>query len=223
MTIEVVIPTYQRLEKLARCVRSIINNNYLGTIITILPDHDRVKCFQLINEQSFRSKADIFIGISDDTEFTDSVLSVVAAEMLIHFPGLDGAISLPWLNIPNVTPGAVLFLGRALRARFPRKYIYCPDYISFYADKELGDFLQQKNLLFQSEATGLFHYHPGHFPNEYDETHWINRETQGKDKKTQRLREAQKLLWGKTFKRITIESKEVATADDNHTKRIRND
>jgi len=203
MTVEIVIPTYQREEKLCRLIKSITANVYPEYKITVLPDHGRKHVFRLINEQSMRSDADIFLGISDDTVFEPTVIEHAAKSMEKCFPDTDGIIYMNWINLPNVCKGAIAFVGKKFRKRFPNGFIYCPDYISLYADSELSNFAESISKLEFCSLTGLYHYHPAHYPEELDRTHELGRENMGNDSRMRRLRNEKGYLWGKDFKMIS--------------------
>lgn len=199
MLVEIAIPTYKREEKLQRCVKSIMANVYPLYKITIIPDHRRARVFSLLNWASEHSDADIFLGISDDTEFMPDVIEKAAYSMIREFPDTDGIISMNWLNLPNVCAGAIAFVGRKFRERFPNKHLYCPDYISLFADDELGRAAKELSKLYICHDTGLYHYHPGHYPDQMDETHKIGRSTQFMDQRTRRRRQEAGLAWGADF------------------------
>ena len=198
MVCEVAIPTYKRPDKLCRLVRSLLINRG-DIIITIMPDNSGKKAFKLLNEASERSNADIFLPMSDDTEFMPDVIEKVCNAMAEYFPDLDGVISMKWLNIPTVTYGAIAFCGRKFRERFPNKWIFCPDYVSLYADAELGKAAESLGKLKVIEGTGINHYHPAHYPEMADEAHYKNRETQSKDDYTRQRRQDLGYIWGLDF------------------------
>ena len=200
---EVAIPTYNRPAKLTNLVKSILRNR--GDItITIIPDNLGEKVFRIINKASQRSNADVFIGISDDTEFPPDTIEKVEAAMTKIFPDLDGVISMKWLNIPTVTYGAIAFCGWKFRERFPDKHIYCPDYISLFADKELGDYAESIDKLAVLSNCGLYHYHPAYYPELLDETHKKGRVTREIDEQTLIRRDAENLLWGREFDTVGV-------------------
>ncbi|MEI8350068.1 MAG: hypothetical protein WCI77_07930 [Candidatus Omnitrophota bacterium] len=209
MTVDIAIPTYCRPQKLSWLIKSILVNDYPGYRIIIIPDYERKHVFRLINEASQKSDADIFLGISDDTEFERDVIISAVSSMKEHFPDTDGIIYMNWLNLPNVCKGAIAFTGKKFRERFPDKFIYCPDYISLYADDELGRYAESINKLAFCSDTGLHHYHPSAYPDQVDITHKLGRVNQPHDLDVRSLRKAKGYLWGKDFNLVTTDLERI--------------
>lgn len=194
MKVEIAIPTYKRPEKLCNLVKSILQNKG-DIVITIIPDNSGKKVFRILNECSQQSDADIFLGISDDTKFRPDVIEKVVEAMP---KDLDAVVSMRWLNMKTVTLGAIAFCGRVFRERFPNKWMYCPDYVSLFADKELGDYAERIGKMIEIKDTGLYHYHPV-VTGQEDEAYIKSRETKAQDEETFAMRQSKGYLWGESF------------------------
>lgn len=196
MTVDVVIATYKRHEKLARCVSSLLDTHDFLRIV-ILPDNRRVGMLKLINEEFSRSHADIVLSCSDDMEFFPETIAKVIYAMEKNFPDTDGVIGLKQVEFEN--EGGLLALGQKFLQRFPENKAFCPDYKALYFDTELYDFALGAGLFAFCPDAMVHHYHPSAYPKEMDDTHRIGRVLSQNDSSVYEQRKAKGLLWGKNF------------------------
>ncbi|GAG03422.1 unnamed protein product, partial [marine sediment metagenome] len=113
MHVDVVIPTYDRLEPLKRCIKSIVDNNYKDVSILVIVDGnkkmvdglkdepieilfnpERMDYVISMNKAIKHSKADAVIYASDDLIFQSDCISNTVKAMEEHFPDTDGLITL---------------------------------------------------------------------------------------------------------------------------------
>lgn len=225
MTIDIVIPSKWRLEKLNRCLSSIFDssNNTKAQVFlylkfsephehehykTILENLDFVKC-ELINSYSVPSfwnshlntmTSDLLMYINDDIILHPDTLEVINQEYLLHFPKLDGVMGLNQVNIPEeqAVEGAFGVIGRNYCKRFPNNQAWCPDYHRFWADYELWQYSKSINKFYFCRNAKLEHFHPA-FGGTNDATHKDVRRYLSQDKATYRKRKDLGCLWGKNF------------------------
>ena len=94
-------------------------------------------------------------------------------------------------------------IGRKFAERYSNRQCFCPDYVSFYADSEVGDYAEKINKFYYCEEAKLIHYHPAFYKNEVDEAHRQVRDKEANlDKVINAERKKLGLLWGKSFKLI---------------------
>ena len=237
-SLDIVIPTLGRPEKLARAVRSIdkavqymteTGANDVAVRTVIVHDTARKQVFGVWNDYCATTFADsntyspsAMAYVCDDIEFEIQAIKVAVDTFRQKFPDTDGVLGFNQRNIPKDTEGfsqsAMGMIGSAFMDRYrfaigrdannrsqyapPRPF--CPDYIAFCADAELGLFARFVNRFIFAKEAALHHYHPAHCPNEMDETHKINRNAAVKanDKPTWRKRQELGLLWGRHSKLV---------------------
>lgn len=217
MNFEIVIPTYKREEKLRKCLASIpkqdnvniqlcFDNNDIGTWEKFTKEYPNSICMQE-KAQAFGIwnwylqgvfAADIFVYLCDDTELYPDTLINIEKHFVEKFPDTDGVVTFNQVNIDG-SDSAMGCIGRKFAARYTNKQCFCPDYVSFYADSELGDYAKKLNKFHFGEDCRINHYHPGFYKNA-DEAH---RAIRGKDKqidiKVNKIRRDKRLLWGESF------------------------
>lgn len=196
MTVDIIIATYRRPEKLARCVSSLLDTHDFLRIV-ILPDNRRVGMLKLINEEFGRSQADIVLSCSDDMEFFPDTIAQLIYAMEKNFSDTDGVIGLKQVEFEH--EGGLLALGQKFLHRFPEKKAFCPDYKALYFDTELYDFALGAGLFAFCPDALVHHYHPSIYSKEMDDTHRIGRVLSKNDCDIYEQRKHKGLLWGKTF------------------------
>lgn len=217
MTFDIVIPTYKRKDKLIRLLKSIpdkkeykvfvyFDNQDIETyyeIDKLLPDiyykyvcPYKFQAFGIWNhhlQNNFYS--DIFVYICDDAELFPDTLENVEKHFVEKFPDTDGIVTFKQANIQG-TDSAMGCVGYKFAQRYPRWQVFNPNYISFFADTDLGDYAKKLGRFYYGEDCLINHYHPGAYKEEVDETHKIIR---GQDKvidaKINRIRKEKGLLY----------------------------
>lgn len=228
MDFDIVIPTYKRKDKLIRLLNSIPKQDNLKIWVYFDNNDNKTAAWfeiqEKVNEliimnkkyQAFgiwnyhlqnHFKSDIFCWICDDTEVFPDTFKNVEKHFINKFPDMDGVVTFNQINLPSGSDSAMGCVGRKFIERYKNYSLYCPDYVSFYADSEIGDYAKKLNKFHWGEDCKIVHYHPVSKLEKPDETHWIIR---GKDKnidiKINAERKKRNLLWGESFELIGREN-----------------
>ena len=176
---DIIIPTFDREKKLQRCINGILSQDFKDWRLVVTYDARHEFVFKIWNREIPKTVGDWVIPICDDTEFYPDALEKLVKLCNEKFPDTDGLIGMNQVGIPPDAEGysksAQVAIGRKFIERFNGYPVYCPDYISFGADAELGHFARSIDKFYFAEEIKMTHYHPCHFPEEMDETHRINR------------------------------------------------
>jgi len=190
-------------------------NNYFNTeYIKYLIKND-LKCFLhlwLLKRQyrafgiwNFHLKhleSDGMIYLCDDTELFPDTLKNLFEVFINKFPDTDGIVTLNQSNIEG-SDSAMGLIGRKFAERYLNNQCFCPDYVSFFADAELGNYAKKLGKFHWADNAKLIHYHPAFYKNKIDEAHRIVRDNnQVIDKKVNQERVKNGILWGESFKLI---------------------
>lgn len=231
MKLEVVIPSRGRIEKLTKCLNSILlasrdlkdikikiyldKDEEILHFKNLLGDLPEIELFLLQNyrvpdfwNQRFKeSKSDILIYLNDDIELFDDCLIQIINYFEVNFPDLDGVVGINQINInsPDKVQAAFGAVGIKYSERFPERQVFCPDYNRFYGDYELWRFAKEVNKFVFGERALLNHYHPCTNRKLEDDTHVQVRKFLPNDKEIFRKRQELNLLWGRDFKLINTE------------------
>lgn len=150
--------------------------------------------------------ADGMFYVCDDIEFRPDCIMIAIKTFLEKFSDTDGLLGLNQENIKKDQDGfsanAMGLIGKKFAERFPNRQCFCPDYISFHADAELGNFARSIDKFYFCKEAKIIHYHPNYFKDLEDETHKIVREPKNIDRETWNLRRKRNLLWGQSFELI---------------------
>lgn len=231
MKISIVIPTYQRIEKLKRLLNSIkeskTQHSYTITIIADNNDISTKKAFPeyevWINDKQefvigswnkffkneFYRDWDAVLWLVDDTEIYPDLIEKAANKMLEKFSDLDGIIGLaqecPGHPEYTYKEYGQLLIGKKFVERYQRVgyTVSCPDYFHFYQDEELWMYASSLNKFYFCKEAILKHYHPAFIKDEIDTTHPIVRnKIIREDKNTYLIRRTKKLIWGHTWELV---------------------
>ena len=220
MTFDLVIPTYKRKDKLIRCLESIPNVSNL-TIWIYCDNNDTETCYEINKlypyvhtviaskkrqafgiwnyHLYFNLQADAMIYLCDDTEFYPNTFANLEKHFQEKFPDTDGVVTFKQANIKG-SDSAMGCIGRKFAERYPSKQCFNPNYVSFYADTDIGDYAKKLGKFHYAEDCKINHYHPSIFKNEKDFTHDIIR---GIDKdidtEIHKIRKEQGLLYPETL------------------------
>lgn len=213
MHIDVIISTYDRLELLKRCIKSIVESDYKNISILIIVDGnkkmidglkdepveilfnpERMDYIISMNEAMKHTKDGAIIYASDDLIFRHDCISNAVKAMKRYFPDTDGLITLKQSH----KEGGEAFglLGRKFIDRFPDNAIFCPDYIHYGGDSELGRVAGYFGRLHQCREAIVDH------SRSHDNTFILARKVKAHDTQIYKRRRNKKLLWGKSFERI---------------------
>lgn len=223
MNFDIVIPTFKREEKLYKLLESIPQNkNY---IVYVYFDNNDAQTYQIIKAnfpqhnyiimdkkyQAFgiwnyhlqnNFNSDIFIYLCDDTSLYKDTLINVEKHFNEKFPDTDGMVTFNQVNIKG-SDSAMGCVGRKFIERYKDKQIFCKNYVSFYADSELGDYAKKLGKFHFGGDCRINHYHPGFYKELKDEAHdAIRGEDKNIDIKINKLRKEKNLLWGESYEII---------------------
>jgi len=234
MIFDIVIPSFKRKEKLIRCLNSIFkakknlkkdqiqiyiyfDNNDKITYNYFTNKYNNIKC-NLMNKQYrafgiWNKHLQILdscgmVYLCDDTQLYPETLYILFELFNQIYKNTDGILTFNQYNLESASKYAMGLIGKKFINRFPNNQCFCPDYVSFYADAELGRFAESLNKFYFGNGIKIHHFHPAFYPNEKDSTHLLVRDEQQKiDKEVNKKRRERGLLWGKDFKLIrpTIE------------------
>lgn len=212
MHVNLIIPTYDRVQALKDCVQSIMKSTYEDKSIIVVIDGNRQMINELIDEpiavrfspqrkdwiwnmnralNSFIS--DGIIYASDDIVFQPDCISIAVKALQERFSDGDGLVAFKWKGIENESPAFGL-MGRKFIERFPERAVFCPDYIHYASDSELKRFAVSIGKFHFCREALITHKAPK------DNTYRLAREFRSKDDRLYyRERPAKGYLWGKNF------------------------
>lgn len=218
MTFDIVIPTFKREGKLIRLLNSIpkiddykiwiyFDNNDFSTAMPFASMYcstvmnKKYQAFGIWNYHLQSLTSDIIVFICDDTELYADTLINIEKHFIEKFPDTDGIVTFKQANMKG-TDSAMGCIGRKFASRYPNNQAFCPDYISFYADTEIGDYAKKLGKFHYGEDCLINHFHPISGV-AMDATHHIIR---GVDKtidiKVNKIRKEKGLIWGDSFQLV---------------------
>lgn len=198
--VRVVIPTWRRPAKLARCLASIERQTYTRIIVEVVEDTRREFAIGVWNRTAPKVTEGAFCYICDDVELEPDCIEVAAYTLLSHWPDTDGVVGLHQVGLPGASESAMGLIGARFLDRFPGRRPFCPDYRRFHFDAELGECARALGRFHFEAAARLTHYHPAHYRSEMDETHRIVRQGPAAriDRAIWHERRSRGLVWGIT-------------------------
>ena len=222
MTFDIVIPTYQRKDKLLRCLKAIpiqdnvniwmcFDNNDFETYKMVEANYPELnyeimeKKFQAFGIWNYHIQnifqADIFVYLCDDTELFPDTLINVEKHFQEKFTDTDGVVTFKQANLDG-SDSAMGCIGRKFIERYNENPVFNPNYVSFYADTDIGDYAKKLGKFHYGTDCLINHYHPVTGV-DMDATHHIIR---GKDKQVDiqinKIRTEKGLLYPETLEMI---------------------
>lgn len=201
--VTVVIPTYKRPEKLARCLESIRAQDYPARLIRVIAeeDIDREFAFGIWNRIIPTITEGIAVYLCDDVELDPGCIKAGVFALWSRWEDLDGVVGFNQRNIQGkagTAQSAMGMIGAKFLDRFPERRPFCPDYARFHFDSELGHMARHIGRFHFEIKASLVHYHPAHHPDEMDETHHVVRDKveQNEDGRLWKERRERGLWWG---------------------------
>lgn len=223
-TVEVVVATYKRPDRVERMIRSVKAQRYPASLTVVADNGDmdtaarfqndpRINKFLLMGQQWFafgiwnqmfaESKADIMVFVPDDVELEPDCIAAVAHAFERKFPDLDGVVGLNQQNLPTTRDTAgMAAIGRAFADRFPGREVFCPDYLNFHADAELGECAKRLGRWYWAEEVRLTHHHPDFSDAQRDEAYEQVRGQRERFQSVAQMRAQFGLIWGLNFVRV---------------------
>lgn len=227
MIVNVIIPTHDRIEIIKKTIDSLMNSdhrelkiwicvdgnrNMISEIKQYCPDknvkilHNKRRMDAVFSYNKILSAIDndgAILNATDDLVFYPMTISTAVAKLKSAFSDTDGVIGLNQYQDgkPKGRKYAFCLIGRRFAERYPKLAIYCPDYIHFNSDRELGFYAQTVRRFCFLPTARIVHIR---LP---DKTTIIGRRVYKRDKLIFRERQARKILWGMSFKLITENKK----------------
>ena len=202
-SIGVVIPTWDRRVLLDKCLASITAANAAHPEAwaepLVIDDHPRLDYVARMNEgiKFWRGPGEpSFDGLiygADDIIFEPSSIASACAMMDSRFPAWDGMIA---LQQNGGTRYAFGLMGRAFIAHFPDAQVFCPDYVHYYGDTELGLYAERAGKVALCPDARLYHERAK------DETCTLAMAEWQRDGLAFNERRAAGLVWGETWERV---------------------
>lgn len=220
MHVTVMISSYDRIDTLKKAIRSVENSTYQDLSLAVIIDghaeaYKEIKRFlRKVNLDSLllfnKHRRDIVFSYNktiklisegavlyatDDIEFRPVCIARAVMEMMRRYPKGDGQIGLNQLQngYPKGRRYAFSLIGRRMIERFPNSIVFCPDYLHFNLDRELGIFAQTIHRFVFCEEAILDHYRIA------DNTTRLGLNIYKQDRATWNERQKRKWLWGKNF------------------------
>lgn len=220
MLINVVIPTFKRLQTLKKTLNSLKKCKYPTKIVWVVVDGRNFETLDMLRDdfpsvnillnvkrrdavisynKAFKLLDEGAVLIAtDDLIFHKDCISLAARFLAFKFPSTDGLIGLNQLQDgrPKGRKYAFCLMGREFFERYEKRVVFCPDYIHFNGDRELGIY---------GKSERRFHFLPSAKVDHIrldDETTALGKEVYKKDRETWNKRQSRGLLWGRSFELI---------------------
>lgn len=214
MRVTIIIPTYDRLKSLRQTIKSILEGSHKDIRILIVIDGNpemkvafpfsptaiirneerRDWVFSMNRALKEMEETDAVLYASDDLKFPPNAISKAVAMLKSSFPDGDGLIGLKQ-SCAGVD-SAFGIMGKKFIDRFPDRQVFCPDYIHYVSDVEIGQFAKSIGKFYLYNDVVLAHDRPK------DKTRELGLEVFGIDRATRAERGRRGYLWGKNFKRM---------------------
>lgn len=225
-SLDIVIPTHNRKNKLLHCIASIAQaiksfnvNIYIYASDTeelkeysdlfkndnnvIVDYHSYKKCSGFWNDHIKKMKADAIMTCNDDVLFNQDTIENIFKYYTKYFPNNDGIVGINQTNIIDHLDSAFTIIGTKYADKFPDRNVWCIDYHRFYGDKELGEYAKSINKFYYCNEIKITHLHPSTDIRQLDNTHNNVRKWLNIDRRIYEVRKMRKLLYGKEFVLIT--------------------
>jgi glycosyltransferase involved in cell wall biosynthesis len=220
MLINVVIPTFKRPQMLKKTLKSLEKCKYPLKRVWVIVDGKDFKTVDMLRDGFFhvhilinlKRKDAVFsynkvfrlldsgaiLIATDDLVFHKNCISNAATFFSRRFPNTDGLVGLNQLQDgrPKGRKYAFCLMGRKFFERYKKRVVFCPDYVHFNGDREIGIYGKQEKRFHFLESARVDHIRLD------DETTSLGKEVYQKDRDTWNKRQSRGLLWGKSFELI---------------------
>ncbi len=221
MHVNVVIPTFARPKLLAKTVASLRAQTYRDLSIHVIVDgnsdvlnqarglgvdvyynRQRVDWVWSMNEALGRIREGAVVYASDDLEFDLQAVEMAVKRLRAEAPDGDALVAIT--QDVRGCSSAFGILGPAFIKRFPRRAVFCPDYVHYGSDFELGKFARSIGRLYTCPAARVKHHRLK------DETYRMAKPVESRDRMFLRMRQERGLLWGASFDLLSERGKRWA-------------
>ena len=216
MHIDVIIPTVARPQLLRDTINSLAASTHKDLAVFVIVDGN-AELFEMVarwkvavlfnrrrrdwvfsmNRALQYARGDAVVYASDDLVFEPNCIETAAALLVQNTPALDGLVAIT----QSVKGCSTAFgmMGRTFIERFPSRQVFCPDYVHYASDFELGRFARSIGRLQLCAEAKVLHHRPK------DKTWNLAKPIETRDITIQTQRAAKGLLWGADFERLTKE------------------
>jgi hypothetical protein len=209
-----VIASHARIESLQQAILSLLENGYANLSVLIIADgneklletvakmdvgllfnlYRRDYVFSMNRAMPFVSDAALYA--SDDLCFPKGFIKQAVNRLENEFPDKLGLIGFNTLSTPKNTPFAFGLMGKAFINQFPNYQVFCPDYIHYGSDTEMGMFAQKIERFHFMEDISVEHHR------DKDLTYKLANKVRERDRRVYLARSQRGLLWGRDFGRL---------------------
>lgn len=223
-TIDIVIPTLNRLEKLKRTLKSVPFHDGIHAHVAFDGDYlDAHKAMEAFSDWVYEDSLsdnitwepwrperhigsvacrnritpycdDGVLPATDDVVFRPGAFEKMLAQFNARFPDDDGVLGIRQDRKCH-HPTGVSLVGQNFLKRYPGKLLFYPRYFHFAAQEILWHAESLKRFAMTEEIL-LDHYHPGFINAERDETHLITSSHRKEDQMIRNARKVQGSIWG---------------------------
>ncbi len=220
MHVNIIISTFDRIDTLKMTINSLLKSSYKDLSVHIIVDgnlemYEKLKDFYKDkngntdiykntkrkdfiyswNKVSTKIREGCILYASDDLVFHDNCIEVAFGAMKGCFPDTDGVIGLNQLQdgISRGRKYAFGLVGKKFIKRFMDRELFCPEYIHFNGDREMGLYAMEVNKFYYCVDAKLDHIRL------FDETTRLGKMVYKSDKIIFRKRQRNQLLWGRNF------------------------
>ena len=213
MHIDVLIPTWDRLVLLEATVKTILDSTHKDTTIFVVIDgnpkllpivngwpvavlynQERRDWIYSINRALQYAQGDGVFYASDDLVFPPTLLGELVVAMESYFPDGDGLIGIK--QNPTGVDSAFGLMGRKFIDHFPNRHAFCPDFVHYGSDFEIGRYARVHKKFFFCDTVTLLHHRC------FDSTRSLAQKIRQHDRGISVQRRAKDLIWGTTFERV---------------------
>ena len=221
-TIDMVLATRNRLDKLLRMIKSVPSLHYLNIHVVFDGDSHGFERFSLLRKDFYQGgtmtgylikehSGSVFCRNHVIPQFEDGVL--IACDDIVFHPGAiesafknfnkrfkDG-FGVVGFNQFNAVPPTnfcwtgVCLVGQEYLDSHPKRQLLNPEYFHF-ATREIEWKADKLKCLYRDPDAKIFHYHPGRIKGEMDRTHREARIFQRVDVRIKKMRQERGEIWG---------------------------
>jgi len=210
MHVDIIIPTYQRPELLKKTIHSIRANTHKDVSIIVVIDGNPKILKDIVGMQTFflinQKRLDWVASQNRALAMTHSGAVIYAADDLIFdkfciknalkkLPKDTDALVTITQNVKGCSTAFGL-LGRKFIERFPNNQVFCPDYVHYGGDAELGRYARSIGKLRLCPEATVIHKRL------HDQTYLTAKPQEKEDFHYIKERKEKGLLCGRDFKRL---------------------
>ena len=200
MTVDVLIPTLKghREDSFLRAVGSVDFGRVLVSV-----EHTARGYVAVMNDLIAASNADVVMCTNDDVMFKPGSIQKGAETLLKRFSDGDGMVGFfQGAEADGVQEYTMPMMGRKFIRRFPEQNPFCPNYLHFDSDTELGEYASSLGRFVFCKEAELYHAVPGRDGIRSDDLRKIVVPMIAQDHRVRVLRRSKGLVWGKSWELV---------------------